>query len=225
MKVHLQLVLRGSAARLFGSLCLAILWTASLAAQTLSVRFIDAPIVPQQAQKPYVPLSPEQRLKWWALSTFGLPSLLVAGPINAGFGTAIDRPREYGPHWDGFAARYGIRLLQVSVNNGIETGMGAAWGEDPRYFRTLHQPFKQRVLNIIDLTFRAYRTDGERHIAYARLSADVASNFLANTWLPPSINDAQSAAWRSLAGIGSKAAGNATREFLPDVVNWLKRKH
>jgi len=221
-----RLVLSGSGTlRLIAFVCLAVTMAGQALAQGVSTRYVDAPIIPEQANKPYLPISPEQRLHWWARSTFGLQSLLVAGPITAGFQTAVNRPSEYGPHWDGFAQRYGTRLLQVSISNGIQAGLGAAWGEDPRYYRTLHQPFKKRVLNILDLTVRAYRPDGERHVAYGRLSGDVTSNFLANTWLPPSVSDWQDAAWRSLAGLGSRAAGNATREFLPDVVNWLKRKH
>lgn len=141
------------------------------------------------------------------------------------FGTAINRPHEYGPHREGFGKRYGARLLQVSADHVMAASMGSFWGEDPHYYRTLHQPFKKRVANILDLTVRAYRSDGERHIAYARLTADVGSNFLANTWLPPSTSERQSATWRALTGLGSRAAGNAAREFLPDVMNWLRRKH
>jgi len=213
------------ALRVFATSCVVLACSVILVGQELGVRYLSAPFVPEQAQKPYVPLRPDQRVAWWARSTFDLQSLLIPAPITAGYGTAVDRPHEYGPHWDGFAERYGTRMLQVSVNNGIEAGLGAAWGEDPRYYRTLHQPFKRRVLNVIDLTFRAYGSDGERHVAYARLTGDVGGAFLANTWLPPSISDWQSAVVRSLVGLGSRAAGNATREFLPDVVSWLRHKH
>jgi len=196
-----------------------------MTAQDVKVGYTHAPIIPEQGQRPYSPITPAQRLEWFTRSTFGWESLLVAGPISAGWGTALDRPHEYGPQWDGFAQRYGVRLLQVTANNAMEGGMGTIWGEDPRYYRTLHEPFKSRVLNVLDLTVRAYRSDGERHVAYARLTADVGSNFLANTWLPPSESDWQSAAWRSLTGLGSRAAGNAAREFLPDLVHWLRHKH
>lgn len=203
-----------------GILGVILVLAASVAAQS----YDHAPAVPSDVSGPYVPITPEERWRWLIHSTVGWESLLVAGPINAGFGTAVDRPKEYGPHWDGFAERYGVRLLQVPANNAIESGLGSVWGEDPRYFRAAGQPFKQRVMNVFDLTVRAYRSDGQRHIAYARLSAEVGSNFLANTWLPPSQSDAQSAMWRSLTGLGSRAAGNAMREFMPDLLHLLHRK-
>ncbi len=196
-----------------------------LAAQDVKLGLDVSPIVPADTHTLYIPITGEQRVEWFTNSTFGWESLLVAGPWTSAWGTAIDSPHEYGPHWDGFAKRYAVRLAQVTVNNGINTGVGSFLGEDPRYFRTIDQPFKQRVLNVLDLTFRAYRSDGQRHVAYARLSADVASNFIANSWLPPSESDWQSATWRSLTGIGSIAAGNAIQEFLPDLLRLIRHKH
>ncbi len=194
-------------------------------AQGVKMGYTHAPVIPDEANKPYLPLTPSQRLHWFVRSTVGWESLLVAGPIVSGWGTAFNRPHEYGPGWEGFGQRYGVRLLQVSADHAIEGSVGSLWGEDPRYYRTVNQPFKKRVVNILDLTVRAYRSDGERHIAYARLTADVSSNFLANTWLPDSVNDWQAAAWRSVTGLGSRAAGNAAREFLPEVMRWLRREH
>ena len=82
----------------------------------------------------YEPITPAQRMHWFAFSTAGPVSLLLAGPVSAAWGTMLDRPKEYGPHWGGFADRYGMRLTGVSTGNAIEAGVGALWGEDPRYF-------------------------------------------------------------------------------------------
>src|SRR4051794_33160024 len=78
------------------------------------------------------PVTGEQRLKWAAVSTVGAPSL-IGGLFSAGFGTGINSPNEYGPHWDGFGKRYGMRLTGIATSNLMEAGLGAAWGEDPRY--------------------------------------------------------------------------------------------
>lgn len=183
------------------------------------------PIIPQQTQTQYVPITPKQRLIWFARSTGGVESLLVAGPFSAGWGTAFDRPHEYNTSWEGFGQRYGMRLTGVSTGNAMEASLGALWGEDPRYFRTEGQPFKRRVVNVIDMTFRSYRADGERHFAYARLAGNVGNNFLSNTWRVPSESDWQSASLRVLSGIGGKAAGNAAYEFFPTLMKWLRGKH
>lgn len=184
-----------------------------------------APIVPQQAKTAYVPITGQQRLQWFVRSTVGVESLVFAGPVTAGWGTAFDHPHEYGTSWEGFGQRYGMRLTGVSTGNAMEASLGALWGEDPRYFRTEGQPFKKRLMNILDLTFRAYRDDGERHFAYARMMGNVGNNFLSNTWRVPSDSNAQAASIRVLEGIGGKAVGNALYEFVPEIVRRLRSKN
>lgn len=161
----------------------------------------------------YSPITPKQRLGWFVRSTVG-PKSLTGGLFSAGYGTAVNSPFEYGPHWEGFAKRYGMRLTGISTGNAMEVTLGAAWGEDPRYFHTDHQPFGTRVKNVIDLTFRAYGSDGERHPAYARYIAVVGNNFLSNTWRAQSEADWQHALERSAQGFGARALSNAFGEFV-----------
>ncbi len=170
----------------------------------------------------YHPITGDGRLEWFIRSTVG-PRSLTSGLFSSGIGTAMNSPKEYGPHWDGFGDRYGMRLTGVSTGNAIEAGMGAIWGEDPRYFHTVHAPFGTRVKNIVDLTFRAYRTDGERHPAYARFLAQFGNNFLSNTWRVQSEADTQHALVRTAEGFGGRALSNAVSEFVPQL--WRKVRH
>jgi hypothetical protein len=167
----------------------------------------------------YKAITAEGRFFWFVRSTVGLKSL-SAGLISAGYGTAVNKPPEYGTHWEGFGQRYGMRLTGISTGNAIEATLGSAWGEDPRYFHTVQAPFGERVKNIADLTFRAYHRDGERHIAYARFVAVFGNNFLSNTWREPSENDWQHALARTGEGFAGRAISNAVSEFLPEV--WRK---
>ena len=139
-----------------------------------------------------IPITADGRLGWFVRSTVG-PRSLIAGIFTAGYGTATNSPHEYGTHWAGFGQRYGMRLTGVSTGNAIEASLGAAWGEDPRYFHTVHASFGDRAKNIVDLTFRAYHPDGERHLAYARFVAVFGNNFLSNTWRVQSEADWQHA--------------------------------
>lgn len=170
----------------------------------------------------YRPITAEGRLNWFARETVG-PRSLTAGLFSSAIGTAMDSPHEYGPHWDGFAQRYGMRMTGISTGNAIEAALGAAWGEDPRYFHTVHQSFGNRVKNVADLTFRAYHPDGERHLAYARFVAEFGNNFLSNTWRVPSDSDWQRAMIRTAEGFGGRALSNAFSEFVP--VLWRKLRH
>jgi hypothetical protein len=50
-------------------------------------------------------------------------------------GTAVNRPGEYGPHWEGFADRFGMGVAGSTTSNAMETSVGLIIREDPRYFR------------------------------------------------------------------------------------------
>ena len=171
----------------------------------------------------YKTITAEGRFFWFVRSTVGLRGL-TAGLITAGYGTAADKPHEYGTHWVGFGQRYGMRLTGISTGNAIEATLGAAWGEDPRYFHTVHAPFKERVKNVIDLTFRAYHPDGERHPAYARYVATAGNNFLSNTWRVPSESDWQHALERTGEGFAGRAVSNAFSEFVPQVWRLVRKQ-
>ena len=170
----------------------------------------------------YRAITPQGRLRWFTRATIG-PKSLVGGLFSAGFGTAVDRPHEYGTHWAGFGQRYGIRLTGVSTANAIEASLGMAWGEDPRYFHTVNAPFGARMKNVLDLTFRAYRNDGERHPAYARYAAIFGNNFMSNSWRVQSEADWQHALLRSGEGFGGRFISDAFYEFVPQL--WHKYRH
>jgi hypothetical protein len=171
----------------------------------------------------YRPITPQERLKWFAHSTVG-PTSLASGLFSSALGTAMDTPSEYGPHWNGFAKRYGMRLTGISTGNAIEATLGAAWQEDPRYLSVNQRPFGSRVNNIVDLTFRAYRPDGQRHIAYARYAGNFGNNFLSNNWRASSEADWQHALVRTAEGFGVRALSNTFHEFLPQAIRKLRHK-
>jgi hypothetical protein len=172
----------------------------------------------------YKPVTGKQRFNWFVVSTVGPPSLLLSGPISAAWGTAFNRPPEYGLHWEGFGKRYGIRLTGVSTGNAIEASLGAVWGEDPRYFRSPDRAFGLRVKYVIRTTFTAPRRDGRWRPAYARYAGNVGNNFLSNTWRVKSESGTDDAALRCLWGITGKMAGNAFSEFWPDVKRLVFKK-
>ena len=185
-----------------------------------------APVLPQAPStsiKPYHPITGEQRLRWFVDSTVG-PETLAVGLFSAGFGTARDAPVEYGPHWAGFGKRYGMRLTGVSTGNAMEASIGAIWGEDPRYFRTYRQPFKERVRNVVVMTFIAHNRYGALSPAYARYAATAGNNFLSNTWRAPSESNNKDATIRTLLGFVGLMGKNTFTEFWPDVQGRLLRR-
>src|SRR5438552_18330579 len=99
------------------------------------------------------PITGEERVRWVFQSTLGPMSLLGAS-IGAGIGTWENIPNSYGPHWDGFGKRVGINVSGSATSNIIEAGLGAAWGEDPRYTRA-EGSFKNRVGHVLRMTYMA----------------------------------------------------------------------
>jgi hypothetical protein len=159
------------------ALAVMLLVTTTAAGQTLSER--PAKAFGNSANS-YQPITGRQRLHWFTRSTIG-PESLAAGLFTAGFGTATNRPREYGPHWEGFGQRYGMRFTGIATGNAIEASVGALWGEDPRYFRATDQSLKGRIKNVVVMTFAARQAEGNLAPAYARYIGIAGNNFLSNT--------------------------------------------
>lgn len=170
-------------------------------------------------KKPYRAITAKERVRWDLKGTLG-PESLFAGVLSAGMGTAVNRPREAGPSWGGFGERYGLRLTGVATGNAIEAGLGAIWGEDPRYDRLPGQPFGSRVRNAIKLTFTARYSDGHLGPAYARFVATAGNNVLSDMWRPKSETDPSDTLLRVVSGIFGRMGANTFIEFWPDV-----RKH
>jgi hypothetical protein len=172
---------------------------------------------------PYVPISSRDRVRWFMTGTIG-PSHLAVGLFTSALGTALDHPKEYGPHWSGFADRYGMRMTGIVTGNAMEASLGALWGEDPRYSRDPGDSAGGRVRNIIKQTFVARYRDGDFHPAYARFVAVAGNNFLSNTWREPSESTVQDALIRTAEGIGGRMAGNTFQEFWPEIKKYVFRR-
>lgn len=175
-----------------------------------------------EAQSAYQPISRSERLAWFMNSTVG-PQSLAAGVFSSAWNTAFDSPKEYGPHWEGFGRRYGMRLTQVATGNAIEGGLGALWGEDPRYFRSTENRLLRRLRHAAVMTFVARRPDGHFAPAFARYTAIVSNNFISNTWRAPSDSTTNAALTRSGLEFAGAFASNVFDEFWQDIYHRLRR--
>jgi len=176
----------------------------------------DEVAVPGDRVVNYEPITAKGRVEWFTWMTVG-PASLTGGLVSAGFGAWRDTPKEYGTHWEGFGERYGMRFTGVATSNAMEAGLGALWGEDPRYFRAPEEPFSRRVVHVVKWTFVATGRDGHAAPAYARYMAISGSNFLSNTWREPSEADTAHALDRIAFGFLGRMASNTWDEFWPDV--------
>ena len=168
------------------------------------------------------PLSAKERLNWITTSTLG-PTSLLGASFGAGLSTLTDARPSYDRHWDGFGKRVGINVAGSAVSNTMEAGLGAAWGEDPRYARDGVGPFKNRLGHVFKMTYMATNRDGQLRPAYARFIAIPGSNFLSNSWRP---DNATVGAALSRTGFGflGHFGGNVFNEFWPDFARKVFRK-
>jgi hypothetical protein len=182
------------------------------------------PVKSHTLEDPYRPITPGESFRWFLRSTIGPAHIAGVAFVSAG-GTAVNRPWEYGPHWEGFANRIGMGMAGGATGNAMEASVGLLLREDPRYFRVSQQAFKSRVENVGRLTFFARNESGRVEPAYARYIGIVGSNFLSNTWRVHSEANAEDALLRSSEGFAGRMAANAFEEFWPDVKRYIRHKH
>jgi hypothetical protein len=162
------------------------------------------------------PITAQQRIQWVVKSTVG-PEGLAGEVVGAGWDTLFNSPKAYGTHWQGFGDRLGMSVAGNLVSDTMEAGIGAAWGEDPRYFREgPAASFGHRLGHAARLTFMAENRDGQETLAYARFIAIPGSNFLSNAWRAPGDDTAGHATIRTGLGFLDRFGSNVFDEFWPD---------
>ncbi len=166
------------------------------------------------------PITGIGRLNWAVGSTIG-PASLLTGVLSSTWGTAFDKPHEYGESFDGWAKRYGLRLTGVATSNVAEASLGVIWKEDPRYHRDpMEESYGRRFIRTAKMTFMSNR-EGDLIPAYARFIAIIGTNALSDTWRPDSERTAGNTILRIGEGFGGRLLGNMWDEFWPDVKHHL----
>jgi hypothetical protein len=172
----------------------------------------------------YVPITTDQRVDWIVDGVIGRQSLLIVGPLADIWQTAFNTPEEWGRGPSGIAKRYAERLTDVAISNSIEGGLGALWGEDPRYVRSARKGVWPRARYALKTSVLAPGRDGRLRPAWARYAGNTLNNVIENAWLPPSQTTASMTAVRSGMGIVTRMGGNLWEEFWPDVKRHFKKQ-
>lgn len=177
---------------------------------------------PAAAAGAYTPITNAERGKWIVDGSIG-PRSLATGVFTSSLLTATNSPREWERSWEGFGKRFGTREANVTISNGIEGGLGALWGEDPRYGRVGTGGVWPRVRHVLAAGVLARRGDGRMAPAWARYAGVAAGLEVTSRWMPPRATSAGGTTWRISGAVLGRIAGNAFTEFWPDVRERLRR--
>lgn len=169
------------------------------------------------------PITAKQRINWVVNGTVGPRSLLIVGPLSAAWSTAWNTPEEWGQSWSGFGKRYLQREANVGISNTIEAGLGAIWGEDPRFVPSHRKGIWPRARFAMKTVLLAPRRDGHLAPAWGRYASNVFNNTIENTWLPPSVTTPGRTALGAAAGLAGRLGGNLWDEFWPDVWRRIRK--
>jgi hypothetical protein len=159
----------------------------------------------------------QQRMEWASRNAVSLRR--VAGyAVSSAIATATNSPREYGPHWDGYGKRVGLRMSTGATGLFMEAAIGSLWGEDPRYQRAAGQPLKARLWNVAKMTVMARNVNGELRPAYARYISISANSYASNLWRADSQATPSRAAGRIPVSLLDRMIANTFSEFAPDLM-------
>ena len=199
------------------------------AAQTALIPTDDSPVsdsaqaASSSASPTLEAITPSLRVRWLLDGAIGPESLLFVGPLSAAWSTAWNTPEEWGDSWSGFGKRYVEREADVAIANTIEAGLGAIWGEDPRFIPSRKRGIWPRAAFAIKTTLVAPGRDGRLRPAWARYAAKTSKNYIENAWMPPSAHTTQQMLIRTAEGFSGRMLGNLWEEFWPDVRRRLRR--
>ena len=186
-------------------------WFGSPAVEAQTVR-----IPTTDAEKAPAPLSGVERINWIAEGMLG-PRSLAVGALASTWQTSWRIPDEWSRSAFGFRERYLAREADVAISNTIEAGLGALWGEDPRYIRAPRGSARSRAAHALKTVVLAPRADGQLKLAWGRFAGNVFNNVIENAWLPPSMTTPGQTALRSANGMLGRLVGNLWEEFWPDI--------
>jgi hypothetical protein len=164
----------------------------------------------------YVPITGLERVHWIVDGIVG-PRSLGVGVLGGIWQTGFNTPQEWGRTPSGFGKRYLEREADVAISNTIEAGLGALWGEEPRYIPSGRRGLRPRVQYALKTAFLAQRRDGRLAPAWGRYAGNVFNNLIENSWLPPSATTPGETAIRSVEGMVTRMLGNLWEEFWPEV--------
>jgi hypothetical protein len=140
--------------------------------------------------------------------------------LEAGFSAALDQarniPKGYGQGWSAYGSRFGANMARSSSSSFFETFLLASFlHEDPRFFPE-SKPSLWRSLKYSTQRIVVTRSDSGRDVFNTSgLLGPLASEGLANAYLPSSERSVGKTLTRFAADLGWRVGGNMFKDYWP----------
>ena len=170
------------------------------------------------------PLSAGGKFKLFINESVSPPYVFAAG-IDAAIGQADDIPKKYGQGWDAYGGRFGMALARASSSSFFGTFLFASLlRQDPRFFPQTHPTFWGTMKYSAQRVFITRTDSGKDTFNASGLLGPLASEGLANVYLPPSEQTGAKTAERYGTDLAWRFAGNVLKNYWPAIFRDLGLK-
>ena len=176
------------------------------------------------ANIPFSPLTPRQKLSIATHDSFDWPTYLLAGVMTFAMPGTEDK-HLYGTGLEGFANRYARTSADQIIGNMLTEGfMPVLLKQDPRYFRPGEGTFWSRLRSALTQIAIARNDSGSRTFNTSEFLGNAIAVSIANAY-SPNLRSWSSSSEKLGIMIGTDAFSNVIKEFGPDIKQKLLHRH
>jgi hypothetical protein len=176
------------------------------------------------ANIPFSPLTPRQKLSIASHDSFDWPTYLLAGVMTFAM-PGKDQVKAYGDGLGGFANRYVRTSADQIIGNMFSEGfMPVLLKQDPRYFRPGTGTFWSRLRSSITQIAIARDDQGRRTFNTSEFLGNAIAVSISNAY-SPNLRSWSSSTEKLGLQIGTDAFANVVKEFGPDIKQKLFHRH
>jgi hypothetical protein len=152
------------------------------------------------------------------------PVNFAKSAFTASINQAENSPEAWGQGVAGFAKRYGHKITNRTVENGIGFLVSVPLRQDPRYFRSTETGLWRRARHAFMSTVLTRTDSGTRTFATWRFAGNYGAQAVSNAWRPERYRTVSDTLLRGTVSIGYDAASNFFKEIWPDIKRTLFRR-
>ena len=172
----------------------------------------------------FAPLSQHDRTHMYFKSLVN-PVLYFKGALSGAIDLANHKPEEWEQGASGYAKRTGNILAQYGIQRTVTFGLSSALHEDNRYFGSGKKGFWRRTGYAVGGSFLARHGNGKQYPSISLIGGFAAAAFISRSWQPPSTRSMGDGAVSFGYSMGYNVLGCVAKEFLPDIVRPLVKRH